>query len=366
MSELMMKKRIGEYSELETQLRGTLAELEARQKALVDKEREAERLDADRNREAEEKVDRVKNEARRLAEDAEHKVALEKKNVRNLDEQIGKLMNELTLAQSKLNEKEKEFEAFKLLQKTQPEVKLQQQLHILTLEKHELEKKVEAATKSKLHYKQQWGRTLKELARFKQKEAEGAKERLKAQEHELEHLRLRYLVNEEREVAKSDNKQMDALRAEIAVLRLANNEKPELDRFPHPGPSGGVHDGGGGGGGSGGVRGRVSPLNLDGVVGDEENDLNRNNRAASHRSSTGTPPSSSAARRPANGAASDDEIDEQIARLIEERDTLLQTGVYSGKDRIILELDRQIKDKMQQKKGGITTFHTSTSQTGVR
>ena len=69
-----MKKRIGEYSLLETQLRGTLAELEARQKALVDKEREAERLDADRNREAEEKVDRVRNEARRLAEDAEHKV----------------------------------------------------------------------------------------------------------------------------------------------------------------------------------------------------------------------------------------------------------------------------------------------------
>ena len=172
-------------------------------------------------------------------------------------------------------------------------------------------------------------------------------------------------MNEEREVAKSDNKQMDALRAEIAVLRHANNEKPELDRFPHPGPSGGDHDLGGGGGG--GVRGRVSPLNLDGVVGDEENDLNRNNRAASHRSSTGAPPpSSSSARRPANGAASDDEIDEQIARLIEERDTLLQTGVYSGKDRIILELDRQIKDKMQQKKGGITTFHTSTSQTGVR
>ena len=46
-----------------------------------------------------------------------------------------------------------------------------------------------SATKSKLHYKQQWGRTLKELARFKQKEAEGARERLKAQEHELEHLR---------------------------------------------------------------------------------------------------------------------------------------------------------------------------------
>lgn len=34
--------------------------------------------------------------------------------------------------------------------------------------KVELERKLESATKSKLHYKQQWGRALKELARFKQ------------------------------------------------------------------------------------------------------------------------------------------------------------------------------------------------------
>lgn len=34
--------------------------------------------------------------------------------------------------------------------------------------KAELERKFESTTKSKLHYKQQWGRALKELARFKQ------------------------------------------------------------------------------------------------------------------------------------------------------------------------------------------------------
>ena len=36
--------------------------------------------------------------------------------------------------------------------------------------------------------------------------------------------------------------------------------------------------------------------------------------------------------------------DEHITRLIEERDTLLRTGVYTGDDRIIAELDRQIRD----------------------
>lgn len=43
-------------------------------------------------------------------------------------------------------------------------------------------------------------------------------------------------------------------------------------------------------------------------------------------------------------------IDEHITRLIEERDTLLRTGVYSTQDRIIAELDRQIRDSMVQKK----------------
>lgn len=46
----------------------------------------------------------------------------------------------------------------------------------------------------------------------------------------------------------------------------------------------------------------------------------------------------------------DGSIDEHITRLIEERDTLLRTGVYTTQDRIIAELDKQIRDSMVQKK----------------
>lgn len=46
----------------------------------------------------------------------------------------------------------------------------------------------------------------------------------------------------------------------------------------------------------------------------------------------------------------DSSIDEHITRLIEERDTLLRTGVYTTQDRIIAELDRQIRESMVQKK----------------
>ncbi|CAB3982541.1 Centrosomal of 120 kDa, partial [Paramuricea clavata] len=44
-----------------------------------------------------------------------------------------------------------------------------------------------------------------------------------------------------------------------------------------------------------------------------------------------------------------EELDSKIAKLIEERDTLLQTGVYTTEDRIISELDRQIREAIASK-----------------
>ena len=42
--------------------------------------------------------------------------------------------------------------------------------------------------------------------------------------------------------------------------------------------------------------------------------------------------------------------DEHITRLIEERDILLRTGVYTSQDRIIADLDQQIKEAIAQRK----------------
>ena len=73
-------------------------------------------------------------------------------------------------------------------------------LFVFYFEQAELERKLEIATKSKIHYKQQWGKALRELAKMKQSEQMAAKARLKKQERELEHMRLRYLAAEEKEV----------------------------------------------------------------------------------------------------------------------------------------------------------------------
>ena len=39
-----------------------------------------------------------------------------------------------------------------------------------------------------------------------------------------------------------------------------------------------------------------------------------------------------------------------INRLIEERDTLLRTGVYSNSDAIIIELDKRIRECLKEAK----------------
>ena len=49
----------------------------------------------------------------------------------------------------------------------------------------------------------------------------------------------------------------------------------------------------------------------------------------------------------------EDPDEDHITRLIEERDTLLRTGVYTTEDRIIAELDRQIREAIARKGGTV-------------
>ena len=56
---------------------------------------------------------------------------------------------------------------------------------------------------------------MKELARLKQREQSEAKARLKREQQELEHMRLRYLAAEEKEVVKSERQQLDEIKGEL-------------------------------------------------------------------------------------------------------------------------------------------------------
>uniref|UniRef100_A0A672K2Y1 Centrosomal protein of 120 kDa n=1 Tax=Sinocyclocheilus grahami TaxID=75366 RepID=A0A672K2Y1_SINGR len=166
--EALIKKKEMEYSLLEEQLQKTLSDLEKREKALAHAEMETQRLQRELRSEHEFSMRELQDSGRRLREDCAHQVELERSKVRQLEDQLAQQRQQIQEAENKCKQLEKEFELYRDQQNVRPEVRLQSEINLLTLEKVELERKLESATKSKLHYKQQWGRALKELARFKQ------------------------------------------------------------------------------------------------------------------------------------------------------------------------------------------------------
>lgn len=277
--EALIKKKELEFSLLEEQLQKTLADLELREKALAHAEMETQRLQRELRCEHELSLRELQDSGRRLREDCQHQLELQRAKVTQLEDQLTRQRQQTQEAESKHRHLEKEFQQFRDQQSVRPEARLQSEINLLTLEKVELERKLESATKSKLHYKQQWGRALKELARFKQREQESALCRLKKQQQELDQMRLRFLAAEEKETVKSDKQELQDIRNQLN--RLKQQEDP-----PH------------------GWTDAAQVCVTEGA-------------------------------------------DEHVTRLLEERDTLLRTGVYTHHDRIIAELDRQIQQAIK-------------------
>ncbi|XP_077073658.1 centrosomal protein of 120 kDa isoform X2 [Siphateles boraxobius] len=280
--EALIKKKEVEYSLLEEQLQKTLCDLEKRERALAHAEAETQRLQREMRSEHELSMRELQDSSRRLREDCDHQVELERSKVRQLEDQLSRQRQQMQESENKHKHLEKEFQQFRDQQSVRPEVRLQSEINLMTLEKVELERKLESATKSKLHYKQQWGRALKELARFKQREQENAMTRLKKQQQELEHMRLRFLASEEKEAVTSDKHELQDIRNQLNRLK----QQEEAAR----------------------------------VCVSQSADEHVTRVCVS--------------------------VDEHVTRLLEERDTLLRTGVYTHDDRIISELDRQIQQAM--------------------
>ncbi|XP_072440637.1 centrosomal protein of 120 kDa isoform X3 [Chiloscyllium punctatum] len=290
--EALVKKKVLEYAALEERLQKTLADLEKRERQLAHGEVELQRLRRELQDEHDRSLREMQDTMRRCTEDSVRQVELEKLKLNQLEQDKSRLQQQLHEAEQKYKLLEKEFHQYKEQQSSKPEIRLQSEINLLTLEKVEFERKLESATKSKLHYKQQWGRALKELARLKQREQENAMARLKKQQQELEHMRLRYLAAEEKEVVKTERQELAEIRNELNRLKLQEVKEASDQRAPAVGREAGDH-----------------------------------------------------VQRP------DEALDNYLARLIEERDTLLRTGVYTHEDRIISELDKQIREVMI-KRGG--------------
>ncbi|KAL8203470.1 UNVERIFIED_CONTAM: hypothetical protein K2H54_055041 [Gekko kuhli] len=123
------------------------------------------------------------------------------------------------------------------------------------------------------------------------REQENAMARLKKQQQELEHMRLRYLAAEEKELGKTQRQELEDIRNELNRLKQQEDKK----HFP-----------------------------------DSQEDIGSQLQSAHTRQLN-------------------ESLDDYLARLIEERDTLLRTGVYNHEDHIVSELDRQISEVLAKR-----------------
>ncbi|XP_034511817.1 centrosomal protein of 120 kDa isoform X2 [Ailuropoda melanoleuca] len=250
--ESLVKKKVAEYTVLEGKLQKTLIDLEKREQQLILAESEVQRERKELKLERERNLLELQDSIRRAKEDCVHQVELERLKMRQLEDDKVRLQQQLSDAENKYKILEKEFLQFKDQQSNKPEIRLQSEINLLTLEKREQESQMA---------------------------------RLKKQQEELEQMRLRYLAAEEKDTVKTERQELLDIRNELNRLRQQEQKQYQDSR-------------------------EIASGKMDSL----------------------------------RGNALEEGLDDYLTRLIEERDTLMRTGVYNHEDRIISELDRQIRE----------------------
>ncbi|XP_047585599.1 centrosomal protein of 120 kDa isoform X2 [Lutra lutra] len=178
-----------------------------------------------------------------------------------------------------------ELERLKMRQLEEDKLRLQQQLNdaenkYKILEKEFLQFKDQQSNKPEIRLQSEIN-----LLTLEKREQESQMAHLKKQQEELEQMRLRYLAAEEKDTVKAERQELLDIRNELNRLRQQEQKQYQDSR-------------------------EIASGKLDSP----------------------------------RGNALEEGLDDYLTRLIEERDTLMRTGVYNHEDRIISELDRQIRE----------------------
>ena len=211
------------YELIENKLRQKLSSVEKR-------ERELSIQEADLKRAAELQAAESKIFQRRLEEELQHKLNIEKQRSAHLEKRMKEAEKARTVAKRRVESIEEAYHKYKEDQRKTPESKLRQKINHLMVEKAEIEaKRVQQESESKLkdetlkQYKEQLSRLVKEL------QAE-RREKREASEKGLEQLRLQYLAREERYILDGDRQELRSIKDELDALKRANMFSPDRSK----------------------------------------------------------------------------------------------------------------------------------------
>ncbi|KAJ3244477.1 hypothetical protein HDU78_010948 [Chytriomyces hyalinus] len=316
--------RVRDLERVETATRDLLLKLEDRDSVLKKGEEDLARRKEEVERYFRRKDDETKDTARRLGD--EFKARVEMERVKALEAEAGRIraVRERDDVEVKLKRLESEVEQFRKnvmegkvggMGVTPAEMgeatvaAIKNELASVVAGAAATERRAESLEVSKRHYKVQWIRTLRDLAKTKKLLQQEIEDRLRKSQKELDTVKMRLLAKEELGSVENERKMIDTMRREIAHLKSTSGVKEEKSvTFPE------------------------NPR-----VNQKEN----TNTVAGGKESNGI-------LRETKRQNLDPRIQAEVDRLVKERDSLVDSGLYSRDDRLIRELDVRVGNLLKR------------------
>ncbi|CAN0310708.1 unnamed protein product, partial [Ectocarpus sp. 12 AP-2014] len=346
-----------DYSKLEGKLRKALSEVEARERQLKAREESWKTDHA-------QKLSELQLLQRRLREETKHQVDLERMKVKALEKQVASHARSLEDARARVAATDEDLERFRQQQRRTPEGGLRQEVYRLGAAKAEAEAQIERERSLKnkaLLEKEEYRANIHKLARALRRHEE---RETTCARREMEQLRLEYLAREERFMLDGDRNELRTIKQELDELRHVSlvqeaqaglakispstiaaatptlTRPPRVDTrgprrgesppsttnlaFPDPGPSPSLPP-------------RPTPAPAQFSV-----QQRRESGPASHEGSVDADVDCGVGASASGPLGGDVDGSTEMMRLIEWRDELLATGMYTTQNPIVSELNRRI------------------------
>ncbi|KND03935.1 uncharacterized protein SPPG_01385 [Spizellomyces punctatus DAOM BR117] len=279
--EAILKKKVEEFKSLEHKIQDLATELETRERKLRESELDFARKKDEVERDARRVVDEARDSARRLHEEYKHRLQVEKGRVAEAERQRDQTTKEREAFAFQVSTLQQQLAEIRSQAASTPEARLQEKLNELERTITGLNAKVDGEKRAKKYYKQQWVKSLKELAKCKKDWQTELANRLERERAELE--RLKHEMS-----GKTPPDVLETIKRDLEELKLRASTASK-------GASPGAHQ----------PQKVVEPI-------DQEN--------------------------------YDPQILVEVERLARERDSLVASGVYTREDRLVREIERRIRE----------------------
>jgi centrosomal protein CEP120 len=312
----LLNGKLKELEELESRTKALAIDLEERERKMKRSEEELQRRKEDFEREAEKKFEESRNSARILGEEFKARVEVERIKVTESETAKLKAIQERDELDRRLKALENEYVEFKKkaldgrvvgvsaegVGEAAVSAVRKELAHVAQLAAS-TEKRCKELEAAKKHYKSQWIRALRELARLKNNWQMEVKENLAKSNKELDTMKLKLLAKEEIELLTGERKALGEMRRVIEELK----SKEDRRHYQKKSTFGADHN---------------------------ETDDGSDDKPAKDHNHRSTLKSSRENMDPRLRA--------EVERLANERDSLIKSGMYSREDKLIRELDARI------------------------